>query len=125
MREVYASTVVASTHSLDSRNSLEVQFNLSIDHAPQTFDKADWFVVRFALPLDFFECCARRNGESRLMDYLISGIQFGNDEMSRGSKRQHMVSICIGVRPETWKRGQQAVMQIDDSSTCKLPACSR
>ena len=100
---------------------MEVQFHFSIDDPPHPLNQAAWLVIRFTLPLDLFQGSSGEHCKCALMDDLVSGIQFGNDEVDGRSVRQHPMLIRIFVRTESREWWQKAMVQIDNSS-CESPA---
>lgn len=82
-------------------------------------------MVPFALTLDRRQRRSGSDGESVLVDDLIAGIQFRDDEVNRRPERQHVASVSVLVRMEAGERWQQAVMQIDDPPASESPAGAR
>jgi hypothetical protein len=67
-------------------NTMEVQLDLPSAHSANTLDETTRFVLGLSARDDFFEFGPRRNGKGRLLDRLVSGIQFGNNEVTRRPK---------------------------------------
>ncbi len=65
---------------------MDVQIDFSIDDAAHAFDQIFRFVLTLAFGNDLFNRCAGRDGKSALVDRLIARIEFGDDEMARGTK---------------------------------------
>lgn len=100
---------------------MEVQFDFAIDDATQALDQARRLVVGFPLPLDCFEWRAGFDGERALMDDLIAGIKFRNDEMDGRSERQHVTAVSVLIRAKAGEWRQQPMMQIDDATSGESP----
>jgi hypothetical protein len=66
---------------------VEVQLDLAIAYAAYSFNEAIRLVMLLANPNHFLELHAWLSAEGRLMDGLISRIQFGNDEVACRTKR--------------------------------------
>ena len=77
---------------------MEVKLYLSVANASDAFDQASWFVLLLALADDVLEFRARRNAEGRLVDGLISSIEFRDDEMAGRPEREHPGCVSVMVR---------------------------
>jgi hypothetical protein len=95
---------------------MEMEFHFAINHAADSFDQAAWFVIGFALPFDLFQRSSREYRERALVDDLISRVEFRHDEMHCRTVSQHAVLIGVFVGTESRKRGEQSMMQVDDSA---------
>ena len=89
---------------------MKVQLDFAVDNAADAFDDARRFVVSLALAFDVCQLSSWSHGECALMDDLIAGVEFGDDEVDRCSERQHVASVRILIRMEAGERRQQTVM---------------
>ena len=62
---------------------MKMQFDFAVDDAAQSLDEAFRLVVGFARSFDFFQLRSRKNVERALVNRLIAGIAFRNDEVDR------------------------------------------
>ena len=105
-----------------THDAVEMKLDFTGQDSSQAFDQAIRFVIRFTLAFDVFQRSSRQNSKGALMDDLVAGTQFGNDEMDGGSKAKHVVLMSVFVRTKSGERRQQSVVQVDDAATRKLPA---
>ena len=106
-----------------SRNdSVEVQTDLAIDDPSKSFDQAGGLILGFAGFDNLIQWSAGRDGECTLVDGLVAGVKFGDDEMARCTERQHSGIVCIVVGAETGETWQQSMMQVENPSASELPA---
>lgn len=57
-------------------------------------------MVPFALTLNRLQRRSGSDGKGALVDDLIAGIQFRDDEVDRRSERQHVASVGVLIRME-------------------------
>lgn len=67
-------------------DAMEVELDFSIAHPAYPFDQTSRFVVLLALLDDILELCPWLDAKRRLIDGLISRIEFRNDEVARSTK---------------------------------------
>ena len=101
---------------------MEVQLDLAIAYAANSFDEALRLIVLLANPNHFLEFHPRLSAERRLMDGLISRIQFRNDKVACRTKREHPGCVGIVIGPQSSETRKKAMVQVDNPPTCKLPA---
>ena len=85
---------------------MEVQLNFAVDDAADAFDETGRFVVALPLAFDRIERSSGSHGECALVDDLIAGVEFGDDEVNRRSEGQHVARVRILIRMEAGKRRQ-------------------
>ena len=64
---------------------METELHLTVEHAAQSLHQAIGFMVHFADSHNLVQGRAGGNGESILVDDLVAGVEFGDDEMDGGA----------------------------------------
>ena len=106
----------------ERHNAVKVQVNLSLNDAAKALHQTCRFVLRFTSVDDRLEWRSRCNSKRTLVDRLVSGIQFRDDEVAGGAKGEHARVVGIVIGAETWESRQQAMVQVDNPSSGELPA---
>ena len=60
-----------------------------------------------------------------LVDYLVTGIQLGDDKVDRGAIGKHAMAIGVVIWLSARKRRKESMVKIDDAAACKFPTCGR
>ena len=116
---------VNSDVELPCDDSMEMQFYFSIDDSTHTLHQASWFVLILPLKDDLFQRCPRLHGKGRLVNDLIAGIEFRDDEVAGRSEGEHTHLHRVMIRANSGKAGKEAVVKIDDPPPSEFPACIR
>jgi hypothetical protein len=61
---------------------MEVELNFARCHASYAFDKAVWLVIFLAAVNNLFEFHSVGHGERRLINDLVTGIEFWHDKVT-------------------------------------------
>ena len=75
-----------SNRRLSRDEAVVVEFDFTVDDPANAFDQTLWFVVFLSDADNLFQIHSVRNGKRGLLDDLVPGIQFGNDEMACRTK---------------------------------------
>ena len=78
---------------------MEVELHFSVAHATNPFDQTGWLVLLLSLTDDLLEFRARGDTEGRLVDGLVTSIEFRDDEMACRPEREHSgrISVMVGA----------------------------
>ncbi len=83
---------------LPGDHAMEVELHFSVAHATNPFDQTGWLVLLLSLADDILEFRARGYTEGRLVDGLVTSIEFRDDEMASRPEREHSGRISVMVR---------------------------
>lgn len=84
---------------------MKVQLHLTINDAADALDQTARLVVGLADADDVVERFTRGDGEGGLVDDLVSGVKFWNDEVARRSVSQHPIRIRVVIGPNAGEAG--------------------
>ncbi len=64
-------------------HAVKMQLHFTIQHATHSFDQTAWLVVLAATPDDFLELHSGRDRHGLLVDDLVAGVEFRDNEVAR------------------------------------------
>ena len=96
--------------SLSRYDPMKMQLDLSINDSANALNEAAGLIFGFTNLDDIGQRGAGSNAERFLIDYLVTGIEFRNDEMAGTSKCKHVCRVRIMIRLDAGKSWQQAMV---------------
>jgi hypothetical protein len=93
-----------------SDDTMKMKDDLAIHYPANPLDQTLRFIIFLAALNDLLQSSPGRHGEGRLMDGLIAGIEFGNNEVAGSAKSQHPGSEGIVVGTQSRETRKQSMM---------------